>query len=64
MWKCKECGNVIFRKDHIVRGYVILDKNGNVRQDTKPVELIERIICDECGSYSDNIVDIAEWEED
>ena len=52
MWKCKECGNVIFRKDHIVRGYVVLDKSGNVRQDTKPVELIERIICDECGSYS------------
>lgn len=63
-WKCDKCKGNTFRKDEIIRRYINLDKNGKIRWDTKPVELIERIICDECGIYSDRIEDIAYWEED
>ncbi len=61
MWKCRKCGNVIFRKDDIVRRNIILNENGNIKSYKKPAELIERIICNECGNYSDSIEDLADW---
>lgn len=64
MWKCRKCGSISFRKDDIVRRGIILDENGNIKSYKKPTELIERIICDECGNYSDNIEDLADWEKE
>lgn len=64
MWRCINCKGTTFRKDNIIRRYVKFDKNRNIKSDTRLGEIIERIKCNECDIYSDNINDIAEWEDE
>lgn len=58
MWKCKECGDEIICD---VSGWGFVDKNGQI-EEAQDFEL-EKYRCSECGAKSENLEEIAVWED-
>lgn len=59
-WRCKCCGED--RVGFAETKFYAVDKNGNVLKDELDSEA--SFICLDCDYESNNINDIAEWEED
>ena len=69
MWKCKECGSkeIIGEVIGKFRGSGTPDKTGKIQNVDDDFEILDSstrgFTCCECGNESENIEDIAEWED-
>ena len=60
MWKCKRCGEEMI--GFAETKFYVVDKNGNILKDE--LENESSFVCLECDYESNNINDIAYWEDD
>lgn len=61
MWKCKYCGGTVGAKTSQIEE---LDKKGEFTGNGLNHFDVESYQCSECGEYSDELENIANWEED